>query len=677
MFNAGQEIGLYTLIKRIGRGGFGEVWLAERRSKFVTTKVAIKLPLEEQVDTELIKREAALWEQASGHPNVLPIIDADEYDGQVVIVSEYATDGSLEQFLKENGGRLPIKKAVTIAIGILNGLEFLHSRKIIHRDVKTANVLLQGDTPRLADFGISRVMQTTAVSSSTAGTPIYMSPEAFDGKRNKQTDIWSVGIILFEMLSGSFPFSVSSSSELLAAIIMKEPAPLSEEIPAALRKVVMKALSKPTSERYQTALEMRNDLQNFLLQFSQEDWQVTQPYIQSDQFFSQATKKMPVSALQTAEPDKNLTYQIQGAQSLPSSNQSQLKLKGSYAKISLFAAILLLLTIGGGYYLLNRSAKTDPATNQNSSANLEDAQLIPFLKGGKYVFSDINKKIIVDTKYDDAYLPEEGLIRVKNNGKWGFLDKTGNTAIPIKYEEAGNFSEEGLAVVKLNGKYGFIDKIGNSVIPFKYDDASGFAEGLAFVKLSGEQSFIDKTDKVVIPLKYDENNNFSEGLARVKLNGKQGFIDKAGKVIIPLEYENASGFKESLANVVLNGKSGFIDKTGNIVIPLKYERVTAFKGGLAGAQLNGKWGFIDKMNNIIIPFKYEDFSQHDNPPLFSEEGLANVKFNGKWGFIDKTGNFIIPPKYETTGGFDRGWTQARLNNDWFYIRPDGTEYYEP
>ena len=274
MFRTGQEIGIYTLVKRIGRGGFGEVWLAERRAKFVTTKVAVKLPLEEQVDTEAVKREAVLWEQASGHPNVLPILDADEYDGQIVIVSEYATDGSLEELLKQNGGKLTIKKAAEIAVGILNGLEFLHSRKIIHRDVKTANVLLQGDTPRLADFGISRVMQTTAVSTNAAGTPTYMSPEAFDGVRSEQTDIWSAGVILYEMLSGSFPFAGEGVGELFAAIMSKEPLPLSENTPAALRQIVMRALSKPLSERYQTALTMRNDLQKFLTQFSHEDWKV-------------------------------------------------------------------------------------------------------------------------------------------------------------------------------------------------------------------------------------------------------------------------------------------------------------------------------------------------------------------------------------------------------------------
>jgi len=265
MFRENQEIGLYKLVRKLGKGGFGEVWLAERKSKFVTTKVAVKLPLDEQVDHEAIKQEATLWEQASGHPNILPIIDADEYDGQIVIVSEYAPDGSLEEWLKRNS-KMPIEKAVEMTIKILDGLEFLHSRNIIHRDLKPANILLQGDTPRLADFGISRALRTTASSQSSnvSGTFAYMPPVGFDSKRSVQTDVWSVGVNLYQFLTGTLPFPNKEPSALIAAIMMREFEPLSADIPNNLQNVIAKALAKQPENRYDSAGAMREDLRRVL-----------------------------------------------------------------------------------------------------------------------------------------------------------------------------------------------------------------------------------------------------------------------------------------------------------------------------------------------------------------------------------------------------------------------------
>lgn len=267
MFFEGQEIGTYVLLRRLGRGGFGEVWLAEKRSQFVSKKVAVKLPLDDQVDLGSIRQEAQLWEQASGHPNVLPIIDADIIDGQVLIVSEYADGGSLADLIKRDG-KLPLQRSVELTIGILNGLEFLHSRQIIHRDIKPANVLLQGETPRLADFGISRAMNATAVSLAVIGTDAYMAPEAFDGKRSVQTDIWSVGVVLYTLLADSLPFPQEHPSERLFAILTKDFEPLPESCGPELKAVVARALAKQPEQRYASAAQMRDDLQRILLRLA-------------------------------------------------------------------------------------------------------------------------------------------------------------------------------------------------------------------------------------------------------------------------------------------------------------------------------------------------------------------------------------------------------------------------
>ena len=262
MFRAGDEIGPYRLTSKLGRGAFGVVWLAERRSRLVTTQVALKMPLDDDVDLESIREEARLWVQASGHPNVLPIIEANIYDEQIVVVSEYAPDGSLKTWLERHGGRCPTAaSAIEMAHGILAGMGHLHARQIIHRDLKPANLLLQGQTPRLADFGISRVLKTTSVSNLVAGTPAYMAPEAFEGKRNEQTDLWSAGVILYQMLTGQLPFPQADVTSLMRAILVDAPVEIPPTVPGPLQQVLAQALSKDTGRRFQSAAAMREALQ--------------------------------------------------------------------------------------------------------------------------------------------------------------------------------------------------------------------------------------------------------------------------------------------------------------------------------------------------------------------------------------------------------------------------------
>ena len=235
--------------------------------------------------------------------------------------------------------------------------------------------------------------------------------------------------------------------------------------------------------------------------------------------------------------------------------------------------------------------------------------------------------------YKRCYGFFKGLAQVELNGKWGFIDETGNEVIPCKYDGIWNFYE-GLAVVALNCKYGFIDKTGKAVIPFKYDWAGDFKDGIAKVELNGKYGFIDKTGREVIPFKFDGIGIFQDGLAKVELNEKFGFIDKTGREICPIKYDWANNFSDELAVVKLNNKFGYIDTTGREVIPCKYDNTRDFSEGLVGVALNNKWGFVDKSGKEVIPCRYDyagDFFK----------GFAQVCFDGKWSYIDKHGNWYV------------------------------------
>src|SRR2546426_660172 len=127
MYHTGDEIGPYSLLRNLGRGAFGEVWLAQKRSTLITTQVAIKLPTNASTDLDLIRREAQVWLTASGHPNVVPVLDAEVYEGQVVIASEYIAGGTLHDWMEARGGKASsVEEAVSFTNGILAGLDYLH-----------------------------------------------------------------------------------------------------------------------------------------------------------------------------------------------------------------------------------------------------------------------------------------------------------------------------------------------------------------------------------------------------------------------------------------------------------------------------------------------------------------------------------------------------------------------
>jgi predicted ATPase len=265
MFHPGDTIGPYTLLRILGRGGFGQVWLAERASTLLTTQVALKIPLDSAAELDAVRAEAKLWLQASGHPNIVPVLDAEVYAGQVVIASEYAAGGTLHDWMATHSGMAPsLDAALTVTGGILAGLDYLHRAGITHRDLKPENVLLQDGIPRLTDFGLARVLKTDGRSSNISGTPRYMAPEAFSGAYSVASDLWSVGVLLHELLSGSHPFPAHDIMGLIAAIQGLEPAQLPETAPERLRAIVARLLAKAPEDRYASGSEVRELLRNCL-----------------------------------------------------------------------------------------------------------------------------------------------------------------------------------------------------------------------------------------------------------------------------------------------------------------------------------------------------------------------------------------------------------------------------
>ncbi|MFM9904490.1 MAG: serine/threonine protein kinase [Pyrinomonadaceae bacterium] len=280
MFQIGDKVGSYVLAQPIGSGAFGDVWLAEKAG-IVTTRFALKLPKGTEVDPAVFKDEARIWAQASGHTNVVPIIEADSHNvvrnrvtvvsDQIVIVSEYMSDGSLQSQLISTGGKAPtVQKAAQLTMGILAGLRYLHTRKpvIIHRDLKPDNVLMQDETPRLTDFGISRALKSDSYLKTVgiAGTLPFMAPEVFRGEFSARTDVWAAGVILYQLLSGRLPFQQTDIPALISAIVNDQPADLPGGVPVRLARVVGRALTKDPDLRFRSAAEMRDSLDAALTQ---------------------------------------------------------------------------------------------------------------------------------------------------------------------------------------------------------------------------------------------------------------------------------------------------------------------------------------------------------------------------------------------------------------------------
>src|SRR5947207_8658828 len=271
----GRTIGHYKISKRIGTGGMGEVYLATDMT--AGRKAALKLlPERFTGDAERLKRfeQEARALVGLNHPNILTIYEIGEDDSTHYIASELIEGETLRQRLTR--GRMELSEAVDVAIQMTSALAAAHQTGIVHRDIKPENIMLRPDGyVKVLDFGIAKLAEQEVPATipteealllvetnlgSILGTVRYMSPEQASGAPiDKRTDLWSLGVVLYEMVTGHAPFTGETPGEVMTSILEKEPPALSSYIthtPAELQQIISKTLRKDREERYQSAHEL-------------------------------------------------------------------------------------------------------------------------------------------------------------------------------------------------------------------------------------------------------------------------------------------------------------------------------------------------------------------------------------------------------------------------------------
>ena len=259
MFLLGQKVGKYQIMSNLGSGGFGTVFLA--KDLWIDKKVAIKVPHRQSGDFDELLQEPRLL-AALDHVNIVGILTAERVDDVFFIVMEYVKGESLEAVLDREKS-LDVPRAVNYTVQILRGLEHAQAAQVLHRDLRPANVMISDSgVVKVADFGTSRFLERSH-ATTVIGSPPYMAPEQFKGRAVLASDIYSVGVMLYQMLTGTLPYFSPNPAQIERLVAQGRCTPprlRNTQIPKEISDIVMKSLSTEVSDRYQRASELLEDV---------------------------------------------------------------------------------------------------------------------------------------------------------------------------------------------------------------------------------------------------------------------------------------------------------------------------------------------------------------------------------------------------------------------------------
>jgi serine/threonine-protein kinase len=263
MFLRGQVIGKYRILSSLGSGGFGTVYLAE--DTWIDKRVALKVPHKQNLDFSEMLKEPRLLASMS-HPNIVTVLTAEKQDGVFFIVMEFVPGETLEHIIMREGA-LELTRALDLGCQICNAVDHAHRAGILHRDLRPGNMLVsESGILKVTDFGTSRFLEIAAHGTTVIGSPPYMAPEQFHGKAVFASDVYSVGVTMYQMLTGSLPYDTPapadlarlSRGELVTAPRLKNP-----KIPKAINDIVLRTLAPDPTARYQRAADVLSDILSF------------------------------------------------------------------------------------------------------------------------------------------------------------------------------------------------------------------------------------------------------------------------------------------------------------------------------------------------------------------------------------------------------------------------------
>jgi serine/threonine-protein kinase len=260
VFFRGQIVGKFKVLSTIGSGGFGTVYLAE--DTWIDKKVALKVPHKQSTNFgELLKEPRLL--ATLNHPNIVTIVTAEKQDNVFFIVMEFVPGETLEAIVSREGA-LDLALALDYTCQICNAVDHAHRHGVLHRDLRPSNVIVTDNgLLKVADFGTSRFLEIAAHGTTIIGSPPYMAPEQFRGKAVFASDLYSVGVTMYQILTGVLPYdspSLADLDRLMRGDLLTPPKAKNPKIPKAINDIVMKAMAPEIPARYQRASDLLTDV---------------------------------------------------------------------------------------------------------------------------------------------------------------------------------------------------------------------------------------------------------------------------------------------------------------------------------------------------------------------------------------------------------------------------------